>query len=100
MNARTRRAVELAAAAFGLVRHKGAVVSNGENVATILWANGTAGLSGRLYTTGLRVTLEIWTKERVLAVSRITGAPDCQVEEFSRGDWEKKLLALAAPPVH
>jgi len=86
MNARTERAIALAAAGFRLIRTKGTVISQNETI--ISWMQGTAGLSGRLYTSGLRVHLEIWTHERVLAVNRITGAADCEVEECNRGLWD------------
>lgn len=98
MTPRTLRAIELGAAGFRLIRTRGIVLSNGETI--ILWADGSAGLSGRLFTTGLRVTLEIWTKQCVLAVSRITGAPSCEVETFCRGQWEERLLTLASTLVH
>ncbi len=98
MNARTTRAIELAAAGFRLIRTKGAVVSKGEGVAIILWMDGTAGISGRVYTSGPRVHLEIWQRECVLSVSRVMGAASCEVGEFARGAWEEKLIALAFTP--
>ncbi len=62
----------------------------------LLWVQPGGSLSARVYTQGARVFLEVWTGKRLLAVNRSTGALDCEVEEYSRGNvWERTLLRLA-----
>jgi len=98
MNARTLRAIELSVAAFELVRHTPSVLTRCDVTGdfTLLWTEDGGALSAWVSTEGRRVRLEVWKSRRVLAVSRITGASDCRVEEFNRGDWEQTLMRLAS----
>lgn len=101
MNAKTLRALEVGQAAFSVIRTKGTMEYDEQTRdIRILWAEGGSGLCGRLFTQGLRVHLEVWKAERVLAISRITGATDFDVSEYTPGSWERCLLALAPPQVH
>lgn len=97
MNRRTQRAIELSATAFLLVRSQGSIVERDARTRdiAILWTQPGGVLSARVFTRGSRVYLEIWTAMRMLAVSRVTGAADYEVEEYTRGSWEKHLLRLA-----
>ena len=97
MNVRTQRACELAGAAFLLCRTAGAMQTDAVTRDVVfLWVQPGGSLSARLYTKGRRVILEVWQSRRLLAVSRVMGAPVCQVEEYTRGNvWERTLLRLA-----
>ena len=96
MNAKTQRAFELAGAAFLLCRTEGDLLTDERTRdVTLLWVQRAGPLSARCFTKGVRVFLEIWMGVRVLAVNRVAGAPDCEVEEYTRGVWEAKLLRLA-----
>lgn len=98
MNARTLRALTVGQAAFSVIRTQGTLLGRDEQGVRILWAEGGSGLSGRLFTKGPRVHLEVWKAERVLAITRITGALDFDVSEYKPGSWERRLLELAPPP--